>query len=322
MQINTSPLFEPLTVKAKTLKNRVVMPPMVTLRGITSPEGIAWYGRHAEGGPGLVIVEVVPVAQFGAELTVETLTPLVTAIHAGGALAAIQILPIPRADRRAPAEIPTAEIESHVAQYRQAAQICIDAGFDGIEPHGAHGYLINRFFSPEKNQRDDEYGGDLAGRARYGNLIVREIRAVLDEAGSDMLILYRHTPIGPGYGIEDSLYMAEKLAESGVDILDISPASGDAPADRAEPFRGFGIPVIAVNDMDVVERALEALNAGRADLIAVARGLIADPDWPLKVKEGRLDEIVKCIKCDKKCFGNLRKGLPIACVQWAEGVWY
>jgi 2,4-dienoyl-CoA reductase-like NADH-dependent reductase (Old Yellow Enzyme family) len=96
----------------------------------------------------------------------------------------------------------------------------------------------------------------------------------------------------------------------------MSPSSIDAPGDRAAPFKRFGVPVIAVNELDQVERALEVLNQGRADLVAVGRGLIADPDWPIKVREGRFDEIVKCIRCDIKCFGNLREGIPIECTQW------
>ena len=107
-----------------------------------------------------------------------------------------------------------------------------------------------------------------------------------------------------------------RLVDAGIDVLDISPASSEGPADMAAPFRGLGVPVIAVNDMDVVERALEALNRERADLIAVGRGLIADPQWPAKIRQGRFDDIVKCVKCDEKCFGNLAEGIPIACTQW------
>jgi 2,4-dienoyl-CoA reductase-like NADH-dependent reductase (Old Yellow Enzyme family) len=134
-----------------------------------------------------------------------------------------------------------------------------------------------------------------------------------------MLIFYRHTPVGDGYGMEDSLAFARRLVQAGVDVLDISPASDRAPADRAAPFRALGVPVIGVNDMDVVERAAEAVSAGRADLAAIGRGLIADPDWPRKVREGRLDAIIRCTKCDELCFGNLHAGKPIACTQWPDG---
>ena len=130
------------------------------------------------------------------------------------------------------------------------------------------------------------------------------------------MLLYRHTPSGPGYGIDESLRLAEALVAGGVDVLDLSPSSAEAPGDRAAPFVGLGVPVIAVNGLDCVERALEVLNEGRADLVAVGRGLIADPLWPRKVQEGRYGEIVTCTHCDELCHGNLRKGIPIACTQW------
>jgi 2,4-dienoyl-CoA reductase-like NADH-dependent reductase (Old Yellow Enzyme family) len=130
-----------------------------------------------------------------------------------------------------------------------------------------------------------------------------------------MLLFYRHTPVGAGYGIEDSLVLARALARAGVDVLDLSPSSHAAPGDRAAPFTSLGVPVIAVNQLDHVERALEVLREGRASLVAVGRGLIADPDWPRKVREGRLGEIVRCVYCDG-CHEDLRAGIPIGCSQW------
>ena len=310
---DVSPLFEPLTVKGKTLRNRIVMPPMVGKRPLTSPEGIEWYGRHARGGVGLVIVEATRVNLFGDELTVETLKPLVEAIHEGGALAAIQLFPITFGQDTAPADLSPEQIDETVAAYETAARICLEAGFDGIEPHGAHGYLLNQFFSPEQNWRTDAYGGSLENRMRLALRIVEAVRPI---CGDQMILLYRHTPVGKGYGMAESLALAKELIAAGVDILDLSPSSIEAPGDRAAPFVGLGVPVIAVNELDRVDRALEALNEDRADLVAVARGLIADPDWPVKVREGRFEEIVSCIRCDVKCFGNLREGIPIECTQW------
>ena len=98
--------------------------------------------------------------------------------------------------------------------------------------------------------------------------------------------------------------------------MDISPASGDAPCDRSAPFRRFGVPVIGVNELDEIGRAMESLNEERADLIAIGRGLIADPDWPRKVRDGQFDEIRVCDRCDEGCFGNLKLGKPVQCVQW------
>ena len=314
MSVDVTPLFRPLKVRDRELRNRIVMPPMVGLRPLTSPEGVEWYGSHARGGVSLVIVEATAVNRFGLGLTAETLKPLVDAIHDGGALAAIQLFPVTFGRVVSPDEVDRTEIEEIVACYRTAAEVCADAGFDGIEPHGAHGYLLNQFFSPVQNRRTDEFGGGtLDNRMRLARTVVEAVRPACD---SGMLLLYRHTPIGQGYGIEESIILAYELVKAGVDILDISPAGDKVPGEQAAPFRKLGVPVIAVKNLDEIDRALDALNAGRADLIAIGRGLIADPDWPIKVREGRFDDIVECTKCDEKCFGNLRTGVPIECTEW------
>ena len=310
---NVKPLFDTLHVKDKTLRNRVVMPPMVVNRGINTQEGREWYGSRAKGGVGLVIVEASSVVLFGSEYTSENLRPLVEAIHDGGALAAIQLFPGTLGQAVSPDGMTPQDIHMMVERYGKAAAICADAGFDGIEPHGAHGYLLNQFFSPVKNQRTDEYGRTLQGRMRLALNIMEEIRPIASRSG--MFILYRHTPVGPGYGIEDSLVLAKELVKAGLDILDISPASDSAPGDRAAPFMGLGVPVIAVNQLDRVERALQVLNERRADLVAVGRGLIADPEWASKVRDGHIDEILVCTDCNQ-CFDDLRSGVVVGCSQW------
>jgi len=316
MSTDVTPLFAPLTVRGKVLRNRIVMPPMVVHRGLITPAGVDWYGSHARGGVGLVIVEATAVNRFSSELTGENLKPLVDAIKGAGALAAIQIkagFPLRDGMLVSPHEVERSQIEEIVAYYHSAADICTRAGFDGVEIHGAHNHLLDRFFSPVRNRRTDEYGGYLQNRMR---LPLRIVDAVRSSCHPDMLLLYRHTPAGPGYDIEESLVLGEELVTGGVDILDISPASTDTPGDRAAPFKKLGVPIISVGTLDIVERALEVLNEGRADLVAVGRGLIADPDWPMKVRDGRFHEIVRCLKCNEKCYGNLRKGIPIECAQW------
>ena len=308
-----TPLFEPLQVKNKTLRNRIVMPPMVVRRGLATPEAREWYGERARGGVGIVIVEATSVGFFGSDYTAENLRPLVEAIHQGGALAAVQLFPGILGQPTTPVQMTLQDIQEMVDGYSAATKVCAEAGFDGVEPHGAHGYLLNQFFSPQKNQRTDEYGGTLAGRARLALRILDAVRSVTTQA--DMITLYRHTPVGGGYGIEDSLVLAEELVAAGLDILDISPASDSAPGDRAAPFMKLGVPVIAVNELNYPERALEALREKRSTLVAIGRGLIADPEWPNKVKEGRLEDIVECISCND-CFGDLRKGIPVGCSQW------
>jgi 2,4-dienoyl-CoA reductase (NADPH2) len=313
MPIDVQPLFDPLHVRNKTLRNRIVMPPMVVCRPLTAKTGIAWYAQRAHGGVGLVIVEATAVPRFGKDLTPSTLQPLVNAIHEGGALAAIQLFPVARGSDLTPDDLSHQEIEAMICHYRVATRVCREAGFDGVEPHGAHGYLLNQFFSPEKNRRDDHYGGSLENRM---TLALRITKAVRESAGDEMLLLYRHTPVGPGYGLDDSHVLTERLVQAGVDILDLSPSSIEFPGDRAMPFQDLGVPLIAVNNLDIVERALEVLNTGRADLVAVGRGLIADPEWANKVRQGRFDEIVACIECDE-CHKDLRADRPVTCVQWA-----
>jgi 2,4-dienoyl-CoA reductase-like NADH-dependent reductase (Old Yellow Enzyme family) len=261
----------------------------------------------------LVIVEATSIHRFGDELVPDTLQPLVNAIHAGGALAAIQLFPARRGQSISPVGVSDNDLAAMIEGYRLASVLCREAGFDGVEPHGAHGYLLNQFFSPIQNTRTDSYGGSLDNRMR---LALRITEVVREAVGDDRLLLYRHTPIGQGYGIDDSLALAEELVKRGVDVLDISPASDLEPGDRAAPFTDLGKPIIAVNELDIVERALEVLAEGRADLVAVGRGLIADPDWPAKVREGRHDDIVRCVRCDLRCHGNLREGIPIGCSQW------
>ncbi len=310
-------LFSSFSVKSVTLRNRIVVPPMLTHRDIVGSDGIQWYQRLAAGGAGLVIVEVTSVDRFDTELCTDRLAKLVDAVHREGAAIAIQLFPVTFGRSVAPHDISLSDIEKIKKGYAVAARECQKAGFDGVEPHGAHGFLLNQFFSPLRNLRTDDYGGALANRMRLGREIVQVIRSEVDD---QFLILYRHTPREDGgYTIDDSIAFAQALVDDGVDIMDISPASDKEPADLAAPIKqAVGCPVIAVNDMDDPERAVAALQDNRADLIAIGRGLIADPEWPRKVSEGRLDEVVKCLKCNEKCHGNLQKGFPIACVQWTE----
>jgi 2,4-dienoyl-CoA reductase-like NADH-dependent reductase (Old Yellow Enzyme family) len=309
-----APLFEPLTVRGWELRNRIVMPPMVSNRDITRPEGVCWYTMRARGGVGLVIVEATPIQRFGSDLTIENLRPLVDAVHDAGALVAIQLFMTPLGQSVKPAALTQSEIAESLDYTWRAALLCNEAGFDGVELHGAHGYTLNRFFSPVQNRRNDELGGSAEHRRRMALLTVEAAR---EGIGDGRLILYRHTPIGEGYGIAESITLARALVEAGIDILDISPASHERPGDRSAPFVGSGVPVIAVNEMDEVDRAITVLAEDRGNLVAIGRGLIADPDWPTKVREGRLDEVVHCIRCGS-CSTDMREGRPIACTQWAE----
>ena len=309
-------IFSTLQIKGLKLRNRVVVPPMVQVRPITSPEGIAWYRRLSEGGAGLVVVEATSIQLFGKELTAAGLRPLVEAINDEGAAAAIQLFPIPFGEEAEPGHLGLEQIKAIVRQYGQAAGVCQEAGFNGVEPHGAHGFILNQFFMPDKNHRGDQYGGSLENRARLAVEVVGQIRQT---TGNNLLILYRHTPVGQEYGIDESLGFAQWLIDAGVDILDISPARDDRVADLAQPFTGqLETPVIAVGGMEDPGQAARALREGRCDLIAVGRQLIADAQWPQKVQEGRLTEIRGCRKFDDGCHEDLDRGRPVRCVQWEQ----
>ena len=307
-------IFSTLQIKGLKLRNRVVAPPMVQMRPIASPEGIAWYRRLSSGGAGLVIVEATSIQRFGRELTAAGLRPLVEAIHGEGAAAAIQLFPIPFAEESEPDQLSPEQIGEIVRQYGQAAGVCQEAGFDGVEPHGAHGFLLNQLFMPDKNHRADQYGGSLENRARLALEVVGQIRQTTN---NDLLILYRHTPMGHEYGIDESILLAQWLVDAGVDVLDISPARDDGIADLAEPFTSqLKIPVIAVGGMEDPAQAARALREKRCDLIAVGRQLIADAQWPRKVQEGRLTEISGCRKFDNGCHEDIANRRPVRCVQW------
>ncbi|MCS7252631.1 MAG: hypothetical protein RMK18_04445 [Armatimonadota bacterium] len=307
-------LFEPFKVKHMMLRNRIVCPPMVTNRGITTDDGIEWYRRIANGGVGLVIVEATQTARIGEDIKVDGLKRLVEAVKAEGAAIAIQLFMSPVDGRNNPNAFTIEDIRLSIDRFKRAAAVCKEAGFDGVEPHGAHGFLLNQFFSPKSNRRTDEYGGSIENRMRLALEIANAIRS---EIGGEMILLYRHTPKeSNGYTIDESLTLCQNLIKAGVDVLDISPASENRPGDLAEPFkRALNVPVIAVGMMGIHERAVEALREGRADLIAIGRGLIADPQWVQKTIEGRLGEIIACRYCNEGCFGNLRSGKPVECIQ-------
>ena len=324
--ISYKDLFEPLVVRGKTIPNRIVMPPMVTVRNILKPRGRNWYAEHARGGAGLVIVEATPLGIL-TEKNVPALRRLVDAVHREEALIAIQLFSNgqPEPDvlffekAYEPHELTRRQLTGLIDHFARAAGVCREAGFDGVEPHGAHGYFLTRCFSPIHNRREDDYGGPVENRLRTAAELCRKVRRAI---GKEMLLLYRHTPVEEaegGYSLAETLQLVKALVDAGLDVLDVSPSHGDRDGEYSEALRlASGLPVIARGGLDDPGRALSMLQNRRADLIAVGRGLIADPQWPAKVREGRTDDILKCFRCNEKCFGNLRRREPIACTQWRE----
>ena len=321
-------LFDPLVIGNLTLRNRIVMPPMAI--GLADTEGrvtdplIAHYTRRAPG-VGLVIVEHSYFAQEGKaspnqlgihdDAVISGLTKLTASIHARGTPVCIQVNHSGREGNRAvsgmepvapsavpsdsshiiPRELERIEIQHLVALFGEAARRARKAGFDGIEVHGAHGYLLNLFTSPLTNRRSDEYGGSFEGRIRFPLEIVKEVRKAV---GSDFPVLYRlgaSDGEGRGITIAESQTFAQRLVMAGVNIVDVSGGLiGDAPEGMtgqgyflplAEKIKqAVQVPVIGVGGITDPAFADQAIRQGRVDLVAVGRALLADPDWALSAK--------------------------------------
>jgi 2,4-dienoyl-CoA reductase-like NADH-dependent reductase (Old Yellow Enzyme family) len=329
-------LFDPLAIRGIELRNRLVFAPVVTNFGLRNEQTTRYFAERARGGAGLIIVHGTPVDLFLKIGWVRKLEALVDAVHAAGAKIVIQlwhgndlagqpVAPSPRTPYRA---ITREEIRTVIDKFATAAGLCREAGFDGAEVHGAHGYFVNQFFSPLTNQRDDEYGGSLEKRMR---LALELIRAMRQAAGERFLLFFRHSAVDgkpEGTTIEESIRLAKALETHWLDVIDVSAGRGQddlsipevsAPegthAELAGRIKGaVSIPVIAVGRIQTRSVAERILQEEKADLIALGRQLLADPFWPQKLREGREDEVVLCTYCNS-CTMEMRAQRPIACPQ-------
>ena len=316
--------FETIKINHIEIKNRLVYPPTYTCMGVDSEEALAYYTARAQGGAGIVIVESTDIDLFKEKDFVLKMERLASSIFKAGAIPMIQLRPhffMPNeevwvSEQPGKRELLTEEIQASIQQYGLAAGAAQKAGFLGVDVHGAHGFLLNKMFSVKENQRKDQFGGSLENRMRYGLEIVTSIRKSVSK---DFLVFYRHTPFDPegGYTMEESLQFAKALEERGIDVMDISPSMGPNGefAYYAVPFKKIlQIPVLTVNGFHHVEHIEEVLENGKCDLVGIGRGLIADPDLPNKLQSGNKGDIIRCIECDKLCYGNMYQGKPISCV--------
>jgi len=239
----------------------------------------------------------------------------------GSPIVAPSAIPCP-VRKEMPKELSQEEIQKIVGAFGEAARRVKEAGADGVEIHMAHGYLINQFLSPFSNKRTDEYGGDPDRRMR---MAVEVLRTVRNQVGSDFLVLCRLSAdeyVEGGLKLEDTKEIAKALERNGADALHISacvPASGylNHPPYYAEEgifahlAQGIksvvSIPVIAVGRIRTPELANQILEENKADLISMGRALIADPNLPIKALQGKKEEIIPCISCNR-CVLSIRKG--------------
>jgi len=355
-------ILSPYNVSSLALKNRLIMPAMGT--GFANRDGTItdkltnYYRARARGGVGLIILEEAAVQPVGLgygyqlriyeESCLDGLKRLAEAIHDEGAKVFLQLAHSGRQTLRAviktqpvgPSPIPCLkfketprELTANEAQDIEEAFITGAArarrlGYDGVEIHAAHGYLLCEFLSPISNVREDQYGGGIENRTR---ILVNIIHGIQERVGSDFPIFVKISAdeyCEGGLTIQESLKIGKILEDSGV--WAITPSAGNygtfdwvvQPADKkpgclvhlAESFkRRMQIPIIAVGRINEPLLAEEILNKDKADLIAIGRALIADPYFPLKVENGEIGQMNTCI-ADNACINTLfKKGRDMVC---------
>lgn len=322
-------LFEPLTIRGLTLKNRIMMAPMCQYSTGEDSMPTDWhylhYGTRAVGGAGLIMVESTVVDRLGQtddthlgiyeERHVPALKRITDVCHANGAHIGLQIV---HAGRKAwtdlkgfgptqpvapsalphdegwnvPRALTVPEIKEAVASYARAARWALEAGFDVLEIHAAHGYLITEFLSPLSNVRTDEYGGSFENRMRFFHEVIAAVRKEWPEHMPLFARMSATEWVEGGLDVHQTIEIAKTLQERGVDLVDVStevkaPGIVNVGPGYQTPFaeairKGAGIPTAAVGMITTAELANEIIRNGRADIVAMGKELMRNPYFPLQ----------------------------------------
>ena len=321
-------LLDPLEVGKYILSNRIVMPPMLTnlatTDGTVTEKLIEHYIRRAEM-LGLLIVEASYVSKRGNlrqkqlgiydENLVSGLRRLSEATHRKGTPIIIQIIhagakayvgsdafkPVAPSAIECARKLKVNEIESLLDDFADATKRAVNAGFDGVEVHGAHGFLVNQFFSPLSNRRNDKYGGSLKNRMKFPLEVVERVK----EKVGKKLLLYRigSDDLNPnGTKIEDSVELAKRLEQAGVDIIDVSGGLCGSRPPELQNVQGYFIPqahriknavkvpVIGVGNIKDAKYANKLVEEGSVDLVAIGRELIKNPHWAAEAVKALKDQ--------------------------------
>lgn len=356
--------FRPGKIGTLELKNRLIVPAMVTntctADGYPTERYMQYHEEKAKGGWGLIITEdyaVTPTAGGFRDLAglwedeqIPAHTAFVERIHKLGGKICCQLYhagrqtnskvngeqcmaPSPYKDPPSfenPREMNEDDIETVQQAFADAAVRAKKCGFDAVEIHGAHGYLINQFNSPYSNKRADEYGGSTWNRTRFGREVIERVRKAV---GDDFPILFKLTTneyVQGGLVIDEGRELARIYSEEPIDAVTITQgvnatewaviAPGHiAPLGFIQNVKACrevvkNIPVIAVGRIINFDLAHNVISDGTCDFVAMGRASLADPLAPKKYMEGREDEILTCIGCVQGCLGNLRKNIPIQCL--------
>jgi 2,4-dienoyl-CoA reductase-like NADH-dependent reductase (Old Yellow Enzyme family)/thioredoxin reductase len=360
-------LLEPIQIGPMTLKNRMVMAPMATqfatFEGFVTDQLIHYYIERAKGGVGLITTESCAVRFDGRGLgrrlgiykdeMLSGLNELTKAVHDNGSKIVAQLhhggricspksifeYPISSSSIPCPfyggkyfiGVIPRTLLKKEIVEIEKsfaiAAKRAKKAGFDGVQIHAAHGYLINNFLSPYINKRSDEYGGTLQNRLRF---LLEMVERVHNAIGNRLALSVRINGdeyVDQGYKIEEGILIAQELEKKGIDEINISAGNYEAIERQIPPMglppgchvhlaeavkKVVNIPISTVGRINDPELAEKIIRENQADLIYMGRALIADPEFSKKVMEGRSDEIRKCIACNR-CSARIFEGFGLGC---------
>ena len=318
------------------------------------PKLAAYFAERAEGGAALLVTggfapNVVGwLTPFGSKLSwpweVRRHRQVTAAVHGHDAKICMQLLhagrygyhPLQVAPSKlkapinpfTPRALSAGGVERHIADYARAAKLAREAGYDGVEVMGSEGYLINEFIAPRTNQRTDAWGGDAAKRMRFAVEIVRRIR---EACGPDFIIIYRLSLLDlveDGSNWEEIVQQARAIEAAGATIINSGIGWHEAriptiatSVPRAA-FAGVtaklkphvGIPLIATNRINMPEVAEGILAGGGADMVSLARPLLADPQWPAKARAGKAEAINTCIACNQACLDHVFQQKRASCL--------
>jgi 2,4-dienoyl-CoA reductase (NADPH2) len=348
--MNEKSLFSPIKVGHTILKNRIVMPAMHLVGfnpdGFASDTWTAFYVERARGGVGTIVVGACDVVEYGGsgkslrlneDQYIPAMKKMVTQIRGHGATVLAQLYHMGRSTFSAwidghtpvssspvpspwtgetPRELAVPEIHEIIDAFAEAARRAQDAGFDGVEFHGAAGYLIAQFLSPLANKRQDEFGVSFEKRSRFAVELVTRTR---ERTGQDFLIAFRISGnefMPAGQGMDEAARLARELEKAGVDLINVAGGFNESPVPQINMMVPRGafiylaqrvkesvdIPVVAGTRINTPEMAERILEEGRADLVYLGRALIADPYFPQKAQEGKTGDIRPCIGCNQGCF--------------------
>ncbi len=357
-------LFKPLKIGNLILKNRIILAPMFLCYGnsdgTVSEKTIEFYARRAKAGVSLLVVELSAIdikgIGFSRMIRVDSdnyingLSKLAKAIKDAGGYAVLQlyhggryshqpIAPSPVETYLAPEkkiipkEMSIDEITDLINKFGEAAERAKKAGFDGVEFHGASGYLLAQFISPRTNKRTDKYGGSFENRIRFPLEVVASVK---EHTGKECILGYRFMVddwLPGGFSLNEGKILARRLEKAGVnylsctagtyeswflpDIMKLTSKPGYQVDITYEIKKEVKIPVFANGRINTPDLAEEIIMKGKADAVALARPLFADPEFVQKIMENRTDQIVECVN-DKLCGRQTMQGIDAVCSQWKK----